>query len=269
MLVLAGGPGLAAEDSAPTGYVIGPKDLVDIRVFEVPELTVERRVSETGTVDLPIIGEVRIQGLTERQFADELRELLEEKYVQSATVAVQVREFQSRPISVVGSVRKPGPLPFSGKWTLLEVIAAAGGLSEGHGEVIHVLRRADNGLSDQIAIPVEDLFVRGDASVNIPIFANDVVNVPAMAHVTVFCLGEVNQGGALVFRESERMTVLTAIARAGGLTDRASRKILIKRRGRTGAPESLIVDYKRIIAGRDPDLDLAPDDVVMVKQSFF
>ncbi len=251
------------------GYRIGPKDLLSVSVFEVPELNVERRVSELGKLHLPLVGAVDVEGLTEAEASTKLKELLESRYVQHASVEVHIKEFQSRPISVVGAVRQPGALAFPGKWTLLEVLAAAGGLMERHGDVIHVLRRGTDGATRELSVEVEDLMVRGDEQANIAIYPNDIINVPTAVDVTVFCLGEVRNGGALVFREGERMTLLTVIAKAGGLTDRASKRILVKRERKEGAPESLTVNYKRIVAGKEPDIELRKDDVVLVKESFF
>jgi protein involved in polysaccharide export with SLBB domain len=109
--------------------------------------------------------------------------------------------------------------------------------------------------------------VGGDSRLNIPLFASDLVNVPAPVAITVFCLGEVARPGALEFMSTERTTVLAAIARAGGLTDRASSKILIKRRDKAGQEVEIEVNYKRIIGGDEPDLELMPNDVVVVKRS--
>lgn len=259
----------AGQGASGTDYRIGPKDLLDIRVFEVPELNVQERVSEQGMVELPLIGEVEADGLTETEFAARLKQILEDQLLQRASVAVEVLEYRSKPITIIGAVKAPGPLAFSGRWSLLEALTAAGGLTEGHGGVVHVLRRASNGLSAQIAIDLDELMLRADSTLNIPLFANDLINVPAAVDVTVFCLGEVRSPGALVFQSTERITLLTAIARAGGLTDRAARKIVVKRPGRNGGETELEVDYKRVLAGRDPDLELQEGDIVVVKESFF
>ena len=267
-LVMAGGPVFAQEQPA-SGYRIGPKDLIEIKVFEVPELNIERRVSEEGTINLPLIGDIPVQGLTDGELADRLKAMLESRYVQRASVAVQIREFRSKPISVIGAVKQPGNLAFSGRWTLLEALSAAGGLSDDHADKIYVLRRADNGLADQITVNVDDLTVRGDSDANIPIFANDLINVPARVTVTVFCLGQVARPGAVEFQSTDRITLLTAIARAGGLTDRASRTIQVKRRDRSGKDLATEVNFKRIVAGKDPDFELHSGDVVIVKESFF
>lgn len=249
------------------GYRVGPRDLLTVKVYEVPELNVERRVSENGMLSLPLIGDVKVSGKTEEELGKDLKELLESRYVQRASVEIHVMEFRSRPITVIGAVKQPGNLAFSGEWTLVEALAAAGGLADNHGNVVHVLRRADNGLSDQVTIDLDELLVRAVPGVNIPIFANDLINVPVTIERTVYCLGEVGRPGALEFKSSERLTLLAAIARAGGLTDRASRKILIKR-GQQGQKE-VTVDYNRIVAGKETDPELGQGDVVVVKESFF
>jgi polysaccharide export outer membrane protein len=258
-----------AQTQGVSGYRIGPKDLLEIRVFEVPELNIERRVSEEGTLNLPLIGDIPVQGLTNVELADRLKALLEAKYVQRASVAVQIREFRSKPISVLGAVKQPGNLALSGRWTLLEALSAAGGLTDDHGDKIYVLRRAENGLSDQISVNVDDLMVRADPDANLPIFANDIINVPAKVDVTVFCLGQVAHPGAVVFQSTERITLLTAVSRAGGLTDRASRTIQIKRKDQSGRDLELEANYRRIVSGKDPDITLQSGDVIIVKESFF
>jgi len=259
----------AAAQDRDSSYRVGPRDLIGLRVDEAQNLNGERRVSETGTVNLPLVGDVYVAGKTAAEISQAVKKLLEEKYMQRASVDVQVIEFRSRPISVIGAVKTPGNLGFSGHWTLLEVLTAVGGVTEGHGNVVYILRRADNGLTDQVTVDLDDLLVRGDPRANLPIYANDLINVPVTVEVTVYCLGEVAKPGALPFRSNERMTLLTAIAHAGGLTDRASKKILIKRAGRTDGPAEMIADFNRIVAGKQPDIDLRPGDVIVVKESFF
>ncbi|HXO21463.1 MAG TPA: polysaccharide biosynthesis/export family protein [Thermoanaerobaculia bacterium] len=264
-------PAAAQTVSRNPGYRIGPKDLVQIQVYEVPELNVERRVSEDGKINLPLIGDVAALGLTETELADRLKTLLESRYVQRASTSVEVREFRSKPIAVIGAVKQPGNLAFSGRWTLIEALTAAGGLAENHGNLIYVLRRADNGLSDQIAVDATDLLVRADPRVNLPIFASDLINVPATVEVTIYCLGEIAHPGAIIFKSTERITLLATIARAGGLTDRAGSRITIKRTAGSGGAkgQEITVEYKRILAGKDPDVELKEGDVVVVKESFF
>jgi polysaccharide biosynthesis/export protein len=258
-----------ASQGKDPAYRIGPRDLLDIRVYEDEKLNGERRVSESGLINLPLLGDVPVAGKTTAEASQVLKRLLEDKYMQKASVDVQVLDFRSRPISVIGAVKQPGNLGFSGRWTLLEALTAAGGVTENHGNVVHILRRADNGLSDQVTINLDDLLLRADPKANIPIFANDLINVPGTIEITVYCLGEVARPGALTFKSSERITVLTAIAHAGDLTNRASSRILIKRAGSTDGPSEITVDYKKILAGKEPDVELRHGDVIRVKESFF
>jgi polysaccharide export outer membrane protein len=250
------------------GYRIGPRDLLEVKIFEAPELTGSRRVNEEGKLSFSPAGDVDVAGLTEAEAAQKIKELLEAKSLVKASVSVLVQEFRSRPISVLGAVRQPGSLAFSGRWTLLEALTAAGGVTDGHGSLVYILRRSDNGLSDQIGIPLDDLIGRANQKANIPIFAGDLINVPSAVDVTIYCLGQFRQPGALTFKNPDRVTLLGVIARAGGLTDRASSKILIKRDARSGKGE-INVDYKKILAGKEPDVELQSGDVVVVKESFF
>ncbi len=262
-------PAAAAVIAPSSGYRLGPKDLVRIRVYEVPELNVETRISESGAASLPLIGDVPASGLTEAEFGARLKQLLESRYVNRASVAVQVIEFRSRPITLIGAVKTPGNLAFPGRWTLLDALAAAGGLGDNHGDLIYVLRRAENGLSDQVEITVADLFVRGDPDANVPIQANDLINVPSQVEISVYCLGEVRQPGALAFRSTDRITLLAVLARAGGFTDRASKRVVIKRRVGDTLGQEIEVDYKKVLAGKVPDPPLGEGDVVVVKESLF
>jgi polysaccharide export outer membrane protein len=260
-------PLLAQE--AQGEYAIGPKDLLEIRVLELPELSADRRVSESGTIDLPMVGEIPVAGMTATQVREKVEALLVAKYVNRASVIVNVKEFNNKPVSVLGAVTRPGSLSISGRWTLVKAISAAGGLTDRAGRRIIVLRRADNGLSDTLEISSQDLFQSSTAVWNIPILPGDVINVVPRTSFTVFCLGEVKGTGALQFDSEDRLTLLSVISRAGGLTDRASKKIRIKRRSADGKDTEIVVDYNRVLAGEVPDPEIQPNDVVVVKESFF
>ncbi len=266
--LLGAGPAFAQQ--GPTrDYRIGPKDLLDIHVSPLSDLNGSQTVDANGDIALPLIGEFPVGGLTASEASARLKALLESKYVQHATVDIQVKKFLSQPISLIGAVNTPGPLDFSGRWTLLQAITAAGGLAANHGNTIYILRQSQDGLSDQLAVSVNDLMLKADPTVNIPIYANDLINVPASVTVTVYCLGQVGSPGAVTFQSTERITLLSAIARAGGLTDRASHKITIKRANPEGGPANIIADYGRIVSGEAPDIPLYQGDVVIVKESFF
>ena len=262
-------PAAANAQEASGDYRIGPKDLLEIRVLEITELNVERRVEDSGAIDLPLLGQFKVAGLTALEARAQLEDLLRAKYVNRANVSVVVKEFANKPISVVGAVTKPGSLSISGRFTLLQAISAAGGLDATAGKKIYVLRRGDNGLSDVLEIKTDDLFRGSTAMWNVPVFPSDVVNVPARTTIKIFCLGEVKTPGALEFDSDDRLSLLSVVAKAGGLTDRASSKVLVKRRGPDGKDVEAKYNYKAVISGKEPDPTLKADDVVVVQESFF
>jgi len=264
--VAAAAPG--AEDGE---YRVGPKDLLRFTVTEVPSLNVTTRVDPTGRVTLPLMGALEVDGLTVVEIGNKLRDLLESRYVQKATVSVLVEEYLARSVSLVGAVARPGPVGMADRLTLLDALFAAGSLREDHGGVIQVVRRASNGVSAQIEIPIGGLIEEADARLDIPLAPDDVVRIPVAAAVTIYILGEVATPGPITFGSGERATLLAAIARAGGLGDRASNKLRIKRnRAEPNSPEAILdVDYKQLVNAKVADVELEQGDVIVVKESFF
>ena len=252
-----------------SSYELGPSDLIRIDVTGDPSLSGEQRITDGGTITLRLLGEVQAAGLTPAELAESIERRLEADFVASATVRIGVLEVRSKTVSVLGAVTKPGTLGYPGSWTLLEAITAAGGMTTERGDEVRVLRRAGNGLSDQVAVPIEGLLLRGEPKYNLPILPGDLINVERAEKVTVYLLGEVAGQGAQEFRSTDRVTLLTAIARAGGLSDRASPRVQIKRRGSDDLMEEIVANYRRILNGEEPDVVLEDGDLVLVKESFF
>jgi polysaccharide export outer membrane protein len=265
---LALAAGACAEDTSGE-YRVGPKDLVEIKVIEIPELNVERRVNDGGTIALPMVGDFPVSGLTASEIRSRLETLLKAKYVNRADVSVVVKEFANKPVSILGAVQRPGSLNISGRWFLLQAIVAAGGVTETAGRKIYVLRRSDNGLFDTLEVSTDDLFRNASQMWNIPIYPSDVVSIPPRSTVKIFCFGEVKTPGAVDFHSDDRITLLSVLAKAGGLSDRASNTIRIKRRDASGRDVETVVDFKRVLSGKDVDPVLKADDVVVIKPSFF
>jgi len=256
-------------ETVPGDYTIGPKDLLEIKVFEIPELNLERRVTDAGTIDLPLLGDFSVSGLTAGQVRDKLQNMLTSKYVNRANVSIVIKEFTNKPLSVLGAVQKPGSLMVSGRYTLLQAISAAGGLTDRAGKTIYVLRRGSSGVSDTLEVAVEDLLHGNSSQWDVPLQPGDIVNVEAKRTVRVFCLGAVKNPGALEFDGDDRLTLLSVIAKAGGLTDKAASKMRVKRRSPDGKDSEIVVNFSRVVSGKDPDPVLKADDVVVVKESFF
>lgn len=249
-------------------YVIGPMDLLEIKVFELPELNQTVRVSEDGSITIPLLGKVMVEGLTQNSVEEKLGELLDEKYIKNAKVFVFIKEYQSQCVAVLGAVTNPGTYELVGRRTLLQIISQAGGFTEKAGDKLFVLREGKNGITANISIDLNDLLINGNQKLNIPLEANDVINVPVDEIIQVFVFGMVKNPGALQVKKSKKVTLLQAIAQAGGTDDGASEgSVVIKRRSERGKEIDIKVNLKDIIKGKSPDMELKEGDVVYVPES--
>src|SRR5262249_48349004 len=149
------------------------------------------------------------------------------------------------------------------------VISAAGGLVPNAGKRIYVVRHAKNGLSDTLEIRTDELFRSSASRWNISVLPSDMVNIPVRTTVKLFCLGEVRNPGAIELHSDDRISLLSVIAKAGGLTDRAANRMRVKRKGISGKDEEIVLNYGRIVSGSDPDPQLEADDVIIVPTSIF
>lgn len=259
---------VGAQSIAEPGYRLGPSDRIEIVVLEDENLNVQRQVSSGGTVVVPLVGELEVGGSTLEQVRARIKQALERDYLRQATVDVSLVDARSQPISIIGAVRNPGTVYLGGAWRLSRAIAAAGGVTEANRGWVEVRRQAANGLSDRLEVDLRALLEQGDESLDIPIVAQDVINVLMATDITVYFLGEIGSQGAINIKGTERATLLTAIARAGGLTDRAASRLVI-RRNRDGAePIEIIANFRKILAGVDPDVELEDGDLIVVKEAF-
>lgn len=251
-------------------YTLGSMDLLEINVFELPQLNQTVRVSEDGSITLPLLGKVVLGGLTKDAAERKLVNLLNEKYTNDAKVSVFVREYQSRLIAVIGAVKIPGLYKLIGRRTLLQMISQAGGFTENAGNKLSVLREGEDGATENITIDLEELLKNGNQSLNIPLEADDVINVQVDEIIRVFVFGMVKSPGALEVKMSKKITLLQAIAQAGGLEDEAKQSgILIKRRNSDGNIIKIKANLKDIIDDKRPDIELKEGDVVYVPESIW
>jgi polysaccharide export outer membrane protein len=246
---------------------IGPRDVIEIKVFQDPNLYTKMTVMDDGRITMPLIGKVDVSGLTPGEVENRIRGLLD-KYINKPDVSVTVLEAGSKPISVIGAVTRPGRIGITGNINLIQAITQAGGLASGYGRTLYVLRTAANGLTEQIAIDIDDLMVNGNPDLNLPLRANDVINVPIDASINIYVLGEVMHPGSVQFRRSQSPTLLQVLAAAGGPTDRASKKVILKRVV-GGAEKTFRYDFKKIIDGRQNDVVLLDGDRIVFAESFF
>jgi polysaccharide export outer membrane protein len=262
--------GQEAKDIFVKAYRIGPGDLLEIKIFELEQLSQVVRVSEDGSITLPLLGRVEVEGLTQEGVASKLAGLLAAKYVKNPQVIVFIKEYKSKQVAVIGAVEKPGSYELVGRKNLLQVISQAGGFTDKATNQIFVLREGPDGGTGSIAIDLQDLLINGNQKLNIPIEPNDVINVPVDREIRVFVFGRVNQPGALKVKISEKITLLQAIAEAGGLAEGAKQSaVVITRKDKSGKEQKIHVNLKDVISGKRKDIQLQEGDVVFVPESFW
>ena len=267
-----GAPAPAGRDEFVRSYRIGPDDLLQISVFEVPELNQKVRVSQDGAISLPLLGRVELDGLTQQGVIDKLTTLLQAKFVKNPQVTVFIEEYRSRQVAVLGAVTNPRSYELVGHKNLLQVLSMAGGITDAAGDRAFILREGPDGGAGPttIAIDLEDLVVRGTQALNIPIEPNDVINVPIDREIRVFVMGRVNQPGPVTAKLSQGLTLFQAVAGAGGLAQGAKKTaIMVSRKDKTGNETKFKVNLKDIIKGKKVDMRLQEGDVVYVPESFW
>jgi polysaccharide biosynthesis/export protein len=244
-------------------YRIGPRDLLEIKVFEAPELNQTVRVAEDGSITLGLVGKVDAAGLTVQDLEKKLAAVLDQKYTKGAHVTVFVKEYQK--VTVLGGVGKPGSYELVGSTSILQVISLAGGLTPQATNRSYVYRRDKDGRKTRIVVDLESL-MNGNEAADIELYANDEVIIPVEQMLTIYVYGEVKTPGAIQFKESKRITLLQAIAQAGGPNDWAAKaRVTIKRKDKTTGRESNIqVNMKKIERNETPDVFLEAGDIVIV-----
>jgi polysaccharide biosynthesis/export protein len=263
-----------AQPSTPPAetadYMIGPEDLLEINVFELPELKTTTRVLEDGTVSLPLLGVVQAAGLTKTLFEQRVRDLLEARFLHDPQVTVSVTEFRSKQVSVIGAVNKPGTYQMIGPRTVLQMISEAGGLSREAGTGIIILRKSATGRSERLELDLQELVIKGNPELNLAVAPGDVINVPEDRPIYVFVDGAVRNPGQVEGRVSRPITVLQAVARTGGLTERANlRGVHVLRKDKNGGQSRIPVNLRDIRKGKADDVVLQDGDVVVVPETFF
>ncbi len=259
-----------AKDALVRAYRVGPGDLLEIKVFEVKELDQTVRVSEDGSITLPLLGRVVVGGLTQEGVAQKLAGLLQAKYVKNPQVTIFIKEYKNQQVAVIGAVVNAGSYELVGRRNLLQMVSMAGGFAETAGNEVFILREGPGGAASTLTIDLKDLLVNGNQALNVPIEPNDVINVPVDREIRVFVMGRVTRPGAVKAKQSEGITLLQAVADAGGLAEGAKESaITVTRKDKAGKEQKIRVNLRDILKGRKKDIRLQEGDVVYVPESFW
>jgi polysaccharide export outer membrane protein len=246
--------GLTPATAAPGDYRLGAGDLLKIAVFDHDEFSVDARISQTGNITFPLVGQVPVAGLSTRDAELLLaRHLIDGGFVKQPQISVLVSEYQSQKVSVMGQVAKPGQYPLDASKKVIDVLALAGGVLNDTAADDVTLVRAD---SSRVLIDLQKLF-DGDPAVNLGVQDGDTVFV---AHAPQFFIyGQVQHPGQ--YRLGRNTTISQAISIGGGLTPRGTQRgAIVKRVDASGKERKYPVS--------DEDA-LQPNDVLLIKASLF
>lgn len=249
--LLNAAPAMAAD------VPLGPGDVVKISVFGNDDLSLETRISEAGSISFPLIGEVKVGGLSSGQAENKIAGMLEQGgFIRNPQVNILVSDMQSQQVSVLGQVNKPGRYPVDGKRNLTDMLALAGGLNEEAGDNI-VLMRTRDGKTTKETIDLDKMMSSPDPASNPQMMAGDSLYVERAPHFYIY--GEVQKPGS--YKLERNMIVLQALSAGGGLSLRGTeRGIRIKRRDANGELHVINASHDEL---------LKPDDIVYVKESLF
>jgi len=257
-------PAVAPADMGD--YHVAPRDQLFVQIHGHDDLTRTARVSERGTITLPLVGEIQVAGRTGRDIETAIESALKPAYLKNPRVTVTVSEFRGRQFSVVGAVNQPGAYPIrTNEVTLRDALSEARGARDNAGRVAYVLRAKPRSDEPQpLEVDLDGLFRAGQGG-GVMLEPGDSVYVPEAS--TFYVSGEVEKRGAYTLRRGT--TVAKAIAEAGGVTKRASDRVTIVRTTETGHREELTgLDLDSILEGdTSKDLPLRPHDVVVVPAS--
>lgn len=247
-----------AQQQPPRDYPIGAGDLLNVRVFQNADLSGEFRVSETGTLVLPLIGELKVAGMTTTDVGNLVtRRLREGDLIKQPSVTVGVAQYRSIQVSVLGNVTRPGKYPLEQSVNrITEVIALAGGVTPAGGEIVWLIRQ-DGGKQTRIEIDVPTMLTGADQKADLLVRNGDTLFVPRAPVFYIY--GAAQRTGQ--YRVERGMNVMQALAMGGGPTARGTdRGIRLSRRD---------ADGKLTTRDANPNEQVLPDDVFIVPERLF
>lgn len=248
-----------AAPSDSLDYRVGEGDVLRVLVYDNPDLETTTRISGNGTILFPLIGEVKIDGYTVSEVAQDISGKLAQGYIVDPQVSVFVQEFRSQKTMIMGEVKVPGLYELSGPSSLMELISKAGGLTIDAGDLVTIKRKDSEqpAIDKIISVSLKNLLEEKESVSNLMIVDGDRVFVPRAG--VFYVTGQVNKPAA--YKLEEGTSVIKAITMAGGFTELASqRKIQIIRK----------VDNRESVLKKVPlHTPVQADDVIVVPESFF
>ncbi len=249
--------------SSPADYIIGPADLLEVQVFESEKLTDKVRVSSRGDITLPLLGSIKVGGLSAREAELEIEnQLKQEGFIKNPHVTVFIEEYNSKLVTVVGLVEEPGNHSITGRQTLLDVLVAAKGFQERAGRSVYISRAGTDGRKQTYIVDLDELLLNGNSDLNVVMKPGDVIYVPPAGNV--YIEGAVSRAGAYPIKK-DLTTVSQILTVAGGVAPYgdASNIRLIRFLG-NGSREITAIDLNKIQNGEVEDPLVKDRDALIV-----
>jgi polysaccharide export outer membrane protein len=248
------------RDSA--ALVLGPGDEVEIAVYGAPDLSGHTRVSGEGNISIPLIGYIRVAGLTSSEAEGAIEgQLRQNNILNDPHVSLFVKEYTSSGVSVVGEVVKPGSYSTLGPHRLFDIIQAAGGLTEKAANRAVISHRGSEE-TITVELPKDPTKM---AQGNVDVQPGDTVVIPVAP--IVYVLGEVNKPGGYVLNSTNGVTLLRVVAAAGGPTHDASVGSTKMLRNTSSGLKLLKVPLKNILKAKGQDMPVQAEDIIYVPRS--
>jgi polysaccharide export outer membrane protein len=256
--------------TAPAPYRVGAGDVLAVTVVGHQDLSVSPTVQPDGTIFLPLVRNVPVAGLTLAEIQRKLTNLLEKDYLVDPSVNVEIKEYQSQYVVVLGEVNEPGRKALRGETRLVDALVEAKGFKPNSSTELTITRMegtfATGERTLRIRLSGSEMTPQDQVNLSIPLRHGDVITVLGLSRVTV--QGEVNRPG--LFPTDGQLTVTGAIALAGGRTRFGSGNVQVRRPGADGeSGEIFDVDLGDVSKGEAEDLRLEPGDVVTVPRRRF
>lgn len=268
LMTVFGAPGWGEDAPKPNGvgYRVGVGDVLAVEAFTHDEITGEFTVEENGAITFPLLGPVEVAAKTTSQVSRVLEELLEKDYYVDVQLQVEIKEYRSQPVTVLGEVQRPGTFYLRGRTMVTQLLAEAGGLKPSAGATVD-LRRVElvdgQPIQEVITFSTSKL-VTGEEGADVEVSPGDVLSVSAKK--LYFIHGEVARPGQ--YEISSGMTLMQAISQAGGLGKFASQTVELHREL---ADEKAIMtfDLSHIRKGKASDPPITSGDVIIIRRRFF
>ena len=253
--------GAAGRASTSGSLTLGPGDLIEMTVYNVPELTTKTRISSDGEMYCPLIGYMRVGGMSSEEAQAAIERRLSD-FVKNPHVSLFVSEYASQGASVLGEVAKPGVYPVLGQQHLFDLLSAAGGLTEKAGRNVTVTHRSDPDKTITIPIPRN---LSDNSETNVAVFPGDTIIVHKAD--IVYVVGDVLRPSG-VLMDAGGLTLLQALAMAGGSghTAKLSGAKLL-RKDAAGVTTEVPVDLKKMMQAKIPDMPMQGNDILIVPSS--